>query len=62
MKPVLGDNISIGNGAIVDRTSLGAGSTVGDRAYLLNSKFPAGTNIPAGSIYINNVLVGTIEW
>ena len=29
---VIGDNVSIGNGAVVDRTSLGSGSTVGDRA------------------------------
>jgi carbonic anhydrase/acetyltransferase-like protein (isoleucine patch superfamily) len=61
VKAVIGDNVSIGNGAVVDRTSLGSGSTVGDRAYLLNSTFPAGTNIPTGAIYINNVHVGTVE-
>ena len=26
------------------------------------STFPAGSNIPAGSIYINNKLVGTVQW
>jgi carbonic anhydrase/acetyltransferase-like protein (isoleucine patch superfamily) len=58
---VLGDNVSIGAGAVVDRSSLGSGTTVGDLAYVLNSTFPAGTNIPAGSIYINNVLVGHVS-
>ena len=61
-KAVIGDNVSIGNGAVVDQSSLGSGSTVGDRAYLLNSTFPAGTNIPAGAIYINNKLAGSVEW
>ena len=50
-KTVIGDNVTIGNGAVVEGTSLGSGSTVGDRAYLLNSTFPAGTQIPAGAIY-----------
>ena len=60
-KTVIGDNVSIGNGAVLDGTSLGSGTTVGDRAYLKDSTFPAGTNIPAGAIYINNVLIGTVE-
>jgi carbonic anhydrase/acetyltransferase-like protein (isoleucine patch superfamily) len=58
---VLGDNVSIGAGAVVDRSSLGSGTTVGELAYVLNSTFPDGTNIPAGSIYINNVLVGHVN-
>src|SRR5262245_16645738 len=61
-KAVLGDNVSIGSGAVLVRTSLGTGSTVGSRAYLVDSTFPAGTDIPAGSIYINNQLVGTVQW
>jgi carbonic anhydrase/acetyltransferase-like protein (isoleucine patch superfamily) len=61
VKAVIGDNVVIGSGAVVDRTSLGSGSTVGARAYLLNSTFPAGSNISAGAIYINNVHVGTVE-
>ena len=61
-KVVIGDNVTIGNGAVVSGTSLGSASTVGDRAYLLNSKFPAGTQIPAGAIYENNKLIGYVEW
>jgi carbonic anhydrase/acetyltransferase-like protein (isoleucine patch superfamily) len=62
VKVVIGDNVFIGSGAVLDRTSFGSGSTVGPRAYLLNSTFPAGTNIPAGLIYINNKLVGSVEY
>lgn len=46
---------------VVEGTSLGSGSTVGDRAYVLDSTFPAGTQIPAGAIYENNTLVGFVE-
>ena len=62
VKAVIGDNVSIGAGAVVDRSSLGSGTTVGNRAYVFESTFPAGSNIPAGSIYINNKLVGTVQW
>jgi len=61
-KIVVGDNVSIGNGAVVEGTSLGRGSTVGDHAFLLDSTFPAGTQIPAGAIYENNKLIGYAEW
>jgi carbonic anhydrase/acetyltransferase-like protein (isoleucine patch superfamily) len=62
VKAVIGNDVSIGSGAVVDRSSLGNGSTVGNRAYVLNSTFPAGTSIPGGSIYINNKLVGSVQW
>jgi carbonic anhydrase/acetyltransferase-like protein (isoleucine patch superfamily) len=58
----LGDSVTIGAGAVIDRTSLGMGSTVGKRAYLLNSSFPAGTVIPPGAIYINNQFDGYVQW
>jgi carbonic anhydrase/acetyltransferase-like protein (isoleucine patch superfamily) len=57
-----GDDVTIGAGAVVDRTSLGSGSTVGSRAYLLNSTFRAGTIIPPKAIYINNKFVGYVQW
>ncbi len=58
----VGDNVSVGSGAVVDRTSLGSGSSVGAGAYLLNSSFPANTVIPPGAIYINNKFEGDVEW
>ncbi|WP_165247139.1 carbonic anhydrase/acetyltransferase [Paludisphaera soli] len=60
-RSVLGDDVTIGAGAVVRGSSLGAGSTVGPMAYLLNSSFPAGTQIPAGAIYVDGVLVGFVS-
>jgi carbonic anhydrase/acetyltransferase-like protein (isoleucine patch superfamily) len=57
----LGDHVSIGAGAVVDRTSLGSNSTVGAGAYLLESTFPANSVIPAGAIYVNNKLEGYVQ-
>jgi carbonic anhydrase/acetyltransferase-like protein (isoleucine patch superfamily) len=59
---VIGDNVNVGPQAVVDRTSLGLGSSVGAGAYLLNSSFPADTVIPPGAIYINNKLAGHVQW
>lgn len=58
----LGDDVQIGAGAVVSESSLGANSTVGRRAYLIDSTFPAGTVIPANAIYVNNKLVGYVQW
>ncbi|WP_165223765.1 carbonic anhydrase/acetyltransferase [Aquisphaera insulae] len=59
---VIGDNVTIGNAAVVAGSSLGSGTIVGDHAYVLNSTFAADSQIPAGAIYINNKLVGTVQW
>ncbi len=54
--------MKIGAGAVLDRSSLGAGSSVGSGAYVLDSIFPANTSIPANAIYINNKLEGYVQW
>jgi carbonic anhydrase/acetyltransferase-like protein (isoleucine patch superfamily) len=61
VKAQLGDDVTIGSGAVLDRTSLGSASTVGPDAYLLNSTFPAMTVIPARAIYINNKFQGYVQ-
>ncbi|MGO9599866.1 MAG: carbonic anhydrase/acetyltransferase [Isosphaeraceae bacterium] len=61
-KATIGDNVSIGDGAVVSGTSLGSGTTVGARACLLNSSFPANSQIPAGAIYNGNKFVGFAQW
>jgi carbonic anhydrase/acetyltransferase-like protein (isoleucine patch superfamily) len=58
----IGDNVTIGSDAVVQQTSLGSGSSVGEGAYLLGSSFPANTVIPAKAIYINNAFEGYVEW
>lgn len=58
----LGGNVLIGPGAVLDRTTVGAGSTIGARAFVAHSTIPDNTNIPAGAIIINNQRVGSIQW
>jgi carbonic anhydrase/acetyltransferase-like protein (isoleucine patch superfamily) len=57
----IGDDVNVGAGAVLDRTSLGSGSTVGPDAYLLTSTFPANTVIPAKAIYISNKFQGYVQ-
>ncbi len=57
----IGNDVSIGSHAVVVGSSLGTGSTVGANAYLKNSNFDAGTHIPPGAIYVNNVFQGYVQ-
>lgn len=47
----IGDNVSIGQGAVVTNSSIGAGATIGAGAYVANAQVPAGAVIPAGAVY-----------
>ena len=57
----IGNNVTVGPRSVLDRTSLGSGSTVGAGAYLMTSTFPANSVIPTGAIYINNKLMGYVQ-
>ncbi|MFI5456175.1 MAG: hypothetical protein ACHRXM_12065 [Isosphaerales bacterium] len=58
----IGEKVDIGSGAVVDRTSLGSNSSVGQGVYLSGWTFPANTVIPAKAIYINNKFEGYVQW
>ena len=58
---VIGDNVTIGPGAVVSNSSLGTGVTIGARSYVSGSKVTAGTSLPAGTILINNKVVGQVQ-
>ena len=57
-----GDNVSIGAGAVVQATSTGSNVSIGARSYVLKSILASGTVIPAGTVMINNVVVGQVQW
>jgi carbonic anhydrase/acetyltransferase-like protein (isoleucine patch superfamily) len=59
---VIHDNVSIGSGAVVSQSNLGAGVTVGSRAYVVGSTIPAGAVVPPGAIIINGKNMGTVQW
>jgi hypothetical protein len=50
------------SGAVVDRSSIGAISTIGARTHVYDSDLPANSNVPAGAIIIDNKRVGAVEW
>jgi carbonic anhydrase/acetyltransferase-like protein (isoleucine patch superfamily) len=58
----IGDNVSIGSGAVVDRTSIGPNSTIGANSYIEGSTIPANTNVPAGTIEIGNKVIGSVQF
>lgn len=58
----VGDNVRLGDGAVVFRSTIGAGSTVGRRSAVVGSDVPPGTVIPDGVIYLNDEIFGPVEW
>jgi len=60
-RTTLGDDVTVGAGAVVDTSVLGSNVIVGNRAYVQNSTIAAGTVIPDGAIIINNAIVGTVQ-
>jgi carbonic anhydrase/acetyltransferase-like protein (isoleucine patch superfamily) len=59
---VLGDNVRVGNEAIVFRSILGNGVVIGDRAVVDRCEFPAGTVIGPREVWIGNQRQGSVEW
>jgi carbonic anhydrase/acetyltransferase-like protein (isoleucine patch superfamily) len=61
-KNVIGDNVSVGTAAVVMGSSIGSGTIVGAKSYVLNSTFAAGSVIAPNSIYVDDILVGSVQW
>jgi carbonic anhydrase/acetyltransferase-like protein (isoleucine patch superfamily) len=57
-----GNNVTIGAFSVIATSSIGANATIGARSYIAGSTVPAGAVIPPGTIEINNVVKGTIQW
>jgi carbonic anhydrase/acetyltransferase-like protein (isoleucine patch superfamily) len=58
----IGNNVTVQSGAIVDLSTIGSRSTIGPRSFVFNTTLPAASNVPAGTILIKGVAVGTVEW
>jgi carbonic anhydrase/acetyltransferase-like protein (isoleucine patch superfamily) len=56
------DNVTVGPDAVVQRSNLGVGVTVGAKSYVADSTVAPGTNIPPGTILIDNKVVGQVQW
>ncbi len=58
----IGSNVSVGTDAVVKDSNLGDNVTIGAASYVYDSTLKAGTVIAPGTIYIDNKVVGTIQW
>jgi carbonic anhydrase/acetyltransferase-like protein (isoleucine patch superfamily) len=58
----LSDGVTLGAGSVVEDSSIGAGSTIGRRAFVAFSTLPPGSVIPDGWIVVGNKFVGNVQW
>jgi len=58
----IGDAVAVGDGSIVFRSTLGHDCVIGSRALVDGSQLAPGTVVPSGTILIDNVSQGQIEW
>lgn len=56
------DGVSVGDWAVVFRSTIGAGSTIGFKSLVDGSQLAPGTVIPNRTVIINNEVVGEVEW
>ncbi len=58
----IGDDVTIKDWAVVFRSKIGNGSTIGVRAYVDGSHLAPGTVVPDRAIMIKDKIVGYVEW
>ncbi|WP_375503650.1 acetyltransferase [uncultured Nostoc sp.] len=56
------DNVTLKSQAIIFRSLIGEGSTIGMKSLVVNSVLAPGTNIGDKIIYDNNTVFGQVEW
>lgn len=59
---IIEDGVILRDQAVVFRSLIGAGATIGVKSAIVNTDVAAGTAIPDRAIYVNNALFGTVEW
>lgn len=58
----IGDNVSVGDWSVVFRSKIGAGVSIGVRAYVDGCHLAPGTVVPDRTIMIKDKVVGMVEW
>ena len=59
---LVGDAVTVKDWAVIFRSKVGAGSTIGVRAYVDGSHLAPGTIVPDRAIMIKDKIVGYVEW
>lgn len=56
------DDVTIGDGAVVFRSRVGQGATIGRRCVIVGSDVPPGANIPDNTLLIDGQHAGQVAW
>jgi carbonic anhydrase/acetyltransferase-like protein (isoleucine patch superfamily) len=59
---IVGNDVRLGNGAIVFRALVRNGTRVGARSAVVGSETAVGQRIPPRTVYANNEVFGPVEW
>lgn len=59
---VIKDNVTLKDQAVVFRSNIGAGSTIGVKSAVVSSELAPNTIIGNKVIYLNNAVFGPVEW
>jgi len=59
---IIEDDVVLRDQAVVFRSLIGAGSTIGIKSAIVNTDIAPGTTVPDRTIYVNNALFGAVEW
>ncbi|MET0863147.1 MAG: acetyltransferase [Nakamurella sp.] len=59
---VIGNDVRLGNGAVVFRSLIRNGAAIGHRSAVVGSELAIGQRIPPRTIYLNNAVFGAVEW
>jgi len=59
---IVGDNVSVGVEGVLFRSKVGNGCSIGNRSYVDGCHLAAGTVVPANTVLVNDVNMGTVEW
>jgi carbonic anhydrase/acetyltransferase-like protein (isoleucine patch superfamily) len=56
------DNVTIGDGAVIFRSRIGRGATIGARSAIIGSDVPPGTAVPEHTLLIDGQPAGQVAW
>ena len=59
---LIGNNFTLGDYAVVYRSTIGDNVTIGEKCYIDSTTLPSGTVVPPRTILVKGVNKGTIKW
>jgi carbonic anhydrase/acetyltransferase-like protein (isoleucine patch superfamily) len=58
----IGDGVTLGDEAIVFRSTIGDGALIGARSAVVGTDLPAGSVVPPNTIVLDGTVFGAVEW